>query len=318
VTRHDIARGPRRLYAAAAALATSAALNAVSSARAERRYPPVGRILDVDGVAVHVHERGKGEPVVLIHGSGSLIQDFLTSGLVERLAETRRVIMFDRPGYGYTERPRGTIWTPERQAALLVAACARIGAERPVVLGHSWGALVAVAWALDHPDAISRLVLGSGYYYPTARLDALPTLLVGSPVIGDLVAHTIAPLQTRLTGPAGNRMIFSPARPTRRFLDEMPFGLMLRPKQLRATGADSGQMPVAAARLAERYGELKLPVTILWGEGDKLVGQADQSARLLLALPHATGAEIPGGGHMIHHVRPDIVADAILSPATSA
>ncbi|HEX8556267.1 MAG TPA: alpha/beta hydrolase, partial [Sphingomonas sp.] len=250
---------------------------------------------------------------VLVHGSGSLIQDFLTSGLVDRLAATRRVIVFDRPGYGHSERPRGTVWTPERQAALLVAACKQLGVERPVVLGHSWGSLVAVAWALDHPDSLSRLVLASGYYFGTPRPDMIPTAIGGMPVIGDLFAQTIAPIQTRLTGPAGNRMIFSPADPTQRFLDDMPFELMLRPKHLRATAADSGQMPIAAARLAKRYAALTLPVTILWGEGDKLVGQSGQSARLLRELPQANGMEIPGGGHMIHHVRPDIVEHAILT-----
>lgn len=301
------------LAVAAAALAAAAVFNRIDAARAERRCPPVGRILDVDGVALHVLERGSGDPVVLIHGSGSLIQDFTTSGLVERLAETRRVIVFDRPGYGYSDRPRGSTWTPERQAALLVAACARMGVERPVVLGHSWGTLVALAWALDHPAAVSGLVLASGYYFPTARVDAIPTTIMGLHVIGDLLTSTIAPLQVRITGPASFRMIFAPAELPRRFLDEMPFGLMLRPGQLRATAADSGQMPAAAARLAKRYAELTLPITVLWGEGDKLVGQEGQSARLLRERPHASGTEIAGGGHMLHHVRPDLVADAILA-----
>ena len=314
---HSVSANPV-LPVAAAALAASALFNRVASARAERRYPPVGRVVDVDGVAVHVLERGSGDPVVLLHGSGSLIQDFMTSGLVDRLAASRRVIVFDRPGYGYTERPRGSAWTPERQAALLVAACARIGVERPIVLGHSWGTLVALAWALDHPGDVAKLVLGSGYFFPTLRADALPTAIAGMPVVGDLIAHTIAPLQTRLTGPAGNRMIFSPADPTKNFLNDMPFGLMLRPQQLRVTAADSGQMPAAAARLAKRHRALTLPVTILWGEGDKLVNQADQSARLLRELPQASGMEIAGGGHMIHHVRPDIVADAVLAPGRRA
>ncbi|WBH15552.1 alpha/beta fold hydrolase [Sphingomonas radiodurans] len=310
---NTVLTGRNGLYAAGAALA-ALAFNQVSSRRAEHRYPPVGRILDVDGVAVHVLERGSGDPVVLIHGSGSLIQDFMTSGLVDRLAESRRVIVFDRPGYGYSARPRGTVWTPERQAALLVAACAQIGVERPVVMGHSWGTLVALAWALDHPEKLSRLVLASGYFFPTMRPDAVPTTIAGMPIIGDLISHTIAPIQTRLTGPFGNRMVFSPARPPQRFLDYMPFGLILRPQQLRATAADSGQMPAAAARLAKRYGELKLPVTILWGEGDKLVDQSIQSARLLRELSQAVGLEIAGGGHMIHHVRPDLVTNAILAP----
>lgn len=310
--RERLQRHPT-LYAGGAALAAALLFNRAAARRAERTYPQIGRILDVDGVSVHMFEQGSGSPVVLIHGSGSLIQDFITSGLVERLARTRRVLVFDRPGYGYSARPRGTVWTPERQAALLVAACAQLGVERPVVLGHSWGVLVALAWALDHPDAVSRLVLASGYYYPTPRMDALPTLLVGAPVIGDLIANSWAPLQTRVTGPLGNKMVFSPAKVPQAFLDGMPFELMLRPGQLRATGADSGQMPAAAARLAERYGELTLPTRVLWGEGDKLVGQQEQSVRFVGEVEQATGREVAGGGHMLHHVRPDLVEDAVLA-----
>jgi pimeloyl-ACP methyl ester carboxylesterase len=313
VTNRRSGSGLQSLYAAGAALAASAVFNNWSAARAARRYPPIGRMLDVNGVAVHVLEKGQGDPVVLIHGSASLIQDFVTSGLVDRLAQTRRVIVFDRPGYGHSARPRATVWTPERQAALLVEACAQLGVERPVVLGHSWGTLVALAWALDHPEAVSRLVLASGYYFPTPRLDALPTALIGMPVIGDLIANTWAPLQTRVTGPLGNKMIFSPADVPQTFLDGMPFELMLRPGHLRATGADSAQMPAAAARLAKRYGELTLPVTVLWGEGDKLVGQEGQSARLKQELPQATGREVAGGGHMLHHIRPESIIDATLT-----
>ncbi|GEO17738.1 hypothetical protein MAE02_54340 [Microvirga aerophila] len=67
---------------------------------AERKTPPMGRFLDVDGVGLHYIERGEGEPIVLIHGNGTMIQDFTISDLVDRLASRYRVIVFDRPGYG--------------------------------------------------------------------------------------------------------------------------------------------------------------------------------------------------------------------------
>jgi pimeloyl-ACP methyl ester carboxylesterase len=59
------------------------------------------------------------------------------------------VIAPDRPGYGYSDRPRGTKWIPERQARLLLAFMDRLGIESPVVVGHSWGAMVALAMALE-------------------------------------------------------------------------------------------------------------------------------------------------------------------------
>jgi len=97
------------------------------------------------------------------------------------------VVAFDRPGFGYSDRPRGAMWTPARQADVLRQAFARLGIERPVVVGHSLGTLVALALALDHPDAVGGLVLLSGYYRPTLRADVPLSSLPAIPIIGDLI-----------------------------------------------------------------------------------------------------------------------------------
>lgn len=304
--------------AGGAALVGAFAFNRWAAARAVAEHPPIGRFIEVDGVRLHYVERGTGSPVVLIHGNGSLVQDFIASGLMDMLASRHRVIAFDRPGYGYSARPRGRSFSPEVQAALFVAACDELGVEKPLVVGHSWGTLPALAWALDHPAKLSGLTLLSGYYFGTPRLDAVMTGVAATPVVGDLITQTLLPLQTRVTGPLGLKMVFSPDAVPDDFDDEMPIGLMLRPSQLRATAADSGQMPIAAARLAERYAELDLPITIVWGDGDKLVDQQTQSARLAKLLPHATSVQLADAGHMLHYGNCDIVADAIEAQVSGA
>lgn len=326
IARHDLARHQtsrtRRiapwLAAGTAALAGAALFNRAAADRAERDYPPTGRFLDIDGVRLHYVERGEGSPVVIIHGNASLTEEIMISGLVDRLAASHRVVLFDRPGYGYTTRPRGGTWTPERQAGLFAEASRRLGLVRPVLYGHSWGTLAVLAWALDHPAEVGGLVLASGYYYPTARLDALLQSPAASTGLGDVLTSTVLPLQGRLTGPLGVHMMFSPADATDAFTDGMPFGLLLRPGQLRATSADSAQMPFAAAGLAKRYGELDLPMAIVWGDGDKLVGQDGQSARLAAQFPGAHALELEGVGHMVHHTAPDRIAGLIETVAAEA
>jgi hypothetical protein len=101
--------------AVAALLATSAAINAQLARKAERDYPPRGKFLEINGVRLHYVERGAGDTLVLLHGNGSMIQDFESSGLIDLAAESYRVIAFDRPGFGHSERPRATIWTPDAQ-----------------------------------------------------------------------------------------------------------------------------------------------------------------------------------------------------------
>ena len=116
----------------------------------------MGRFLDVNGVRLHYVERGTGDAVVLLHGNGSMIQDFESSGLIDLAAKDFRVVVFDRPGFGHSERPRGTVWTPDAQAELIKAALTQLGVSRAIILGHSWGASVAVAMGLKYPDLVRR------------------------------------------------------------------------------------------------------------------------------------------------------------------
>src|SRR6185369_12385260 len=153
------------------ALATTAAWVAQRAHSAETRNPPAGSFINVEDTQVHYLERGQGTPIVLLHGNTLRLEDFVASGLIERLARHYRVLAFDRPGFGHSERPRNRLWTAEAQAALLRKALSALGIERPIVLGHSWGTLVALALALRDDADVRQLVLVSGYYYPTMRLD---------------------------------------------------------------------------------------------------------------------------------------------------
>ena len=175
---------------AAGALAATALLNRHLAKKAEHDNPPAGQFLDVDGVRLHYVERGSGEPLVLLHGNGSMIQDFESSGLVDLAAKNYRVIIIDRPGFGHSSRPRNVIWTPDAQAQLIRRALDRLGVSQAIVLGHSWGASVAVALALKFPDFVRGLVLASGYYYPTLRPDVVALSAPAIPVVGDIMGHT--------------------------------------------------------------------------------------------------------------------------------
>jgi len=172
---------------AAGALAATALLNRHLAKKAEHDNPPAGQFLEVDGVRLHYVERGSGEPLVLLHGNGSMIQDFESSGLVDLAAKNYRVIIIDRPGFGHSSRPRNVIWTPDAQAQLIRRALDRLGVSHAIVLGHSWGASIAVALALKFPAFVRGLVLASGYYYPTMRPDVVAMSAPAIPVVGDVM-----------------------------------------------------------------------------------------------------------------------------------
>ena len=125
-----------------AVLAGLAAINRQRALDAQRRYPPRGDFIRVRGVRLHkIDTGGPGPAVILLHGNGVTLADMEISGLVARAARRRRVVAFDRPGFGYSERPRGIAWTPAAQADLLADALERMGIEQAlssVTRGEAW------------------------------------------------------------------------------------------------------------------------------------------------------------------------------------
>ena len=297
------------LLGVAAALGATALWNYIQARRAEREHPPMGRFVEVDGVRLHYVDRGHGRPVVLLHGNMMLIEDWALSGVLDMAASHYRVLAFDRPGYGRSERTRDRIWTPAAQADLLHEALRRLGVERPIVVGHSFGTLVALELALRHPEAVAGLVLASGYYFPTMRADVPALSPPAIPVVGDVLRHTVSPLILRLSWPALTRVLFGPA-PTPPAFNQLE-GLVSRPEPIRASASESALLVPSAVGLAERAQALRVPVAIVAGSDDRFVGTQEQSHALHDQLRGSTYREVPGAGHMVHHTAPRAVAEAI-------
>lgn len=313
IRKQDIASRRRGalLLGTGAALAAMAIFVQYRSRQAEKRNPPEGKFVYVDGVRLHYVERGHGQPVVLLHGNGTMAKDFDISGVLDMAADKYRVIAFDRPGYGYSERPRSKVWGPVAQAELLHRALQQLGVERPVIVGHSWGTMVAVAMALEYPQSTASLVLLSGYYYPTPRVDVPLLSPPAIPVIGDLMRFTVSPLIGRMIWPAMMKKLFGPGEITARFKEEYPVWMTLRPKQLRASAAETALMIPSAYSLKKRYGELTMPVVILSGGGDLHALSALHSERLHKDLAKSDLTVVPGVGHMIQQLAPQEVMAAI-------
>lgn len=297
--------------AAAIGAAATAAWVEVQARRAERDHPPAGQFIDIDGVRVHYLMRGEGPAVVLLHGNNVTLEDFNASGLIDSLAQHHRVIAFDRPGYGHSSRPRDRLWTPSAQAALLHAALQQLGVKQAVVVGHSMGTLVALALAMDFPQSVNNLVLVGGYYYPTLRVDALLTAPVALPVVGDVMRYTVTALSARAMLKGLVKGMFAPNEVPENFLPTLSREMLLRPVQLRANAEDAAFMIPQARAQAKRFGELKMPVTLIAGANDKVVDVKAHSERLHVELPQSELHVVPDTGHMAHYFAKKLVLKAI-------
>jgi pimeloyl-ACP methyl ester carboxylesterase len=284
--------------AATGLLAATAVVNRQLAQKAQRDNPPIGQFIEVNGVRLHYVERGTGRPLVLFHGNGSMIQDFESSGLIDLAAKSYRVIVFDRPGFGHSSRPRNVVWTPEAQADLFANALERLNVRQAIVLGHSWGASVAVALARKHPTLVEALVLASGYYFPTARADVLALSAPAVPGLGDIMSHTISPIVSRLMWPAILRKMFGP-RPVPEKFAGFPVEMAVRPTQIRASAAETALMIPSAVSSAKTYNKLAMPIIIIAGEDDRIINIDEQSARLHDEIKQSKMHRIVGAGHMV-------------------
>ena len=200
--------------ALAASLAAALALSTyVLSRRWETRFPAVGRFVDVKGGRLHVVETAPDAPgcaVLLIHGaSGNFADPHLA--LAERLAQRGfRVLAFDRPGHGYSDRCGVQAAEPRRQAELIREAAERLGVRRAIVVVHSLAGVLGLAMALDAPEFVQGLVLISPVSHPWPGGVSWYYHVAAAPVVGPLFCWLVAPYAGRALARAGVRSVFAP------------------------------------------------------------------------------------------------------------
>lgn len=301
----------------AAILAALAAITAIWVAEIERAYPAAGRLVPVTGGRLHVVDLPPGRggedalPVVLLHGASGNLNDMRVA-FGEKLAASRRVILVDRPGHGWSDRPGGAAdAAPARQAALVREALDALGVKRAIVVGFSWSGAVATALALADPERVAGLVLLAPVTHPWPRATAWHDRIATTPVLGALFARTAALPVGMLLIEASARNVFAPQAMPDGYVQGSAAPLVLRPAEFLANSLDVTQLRGHLVAQSKRYGEIRAPTVIVTGDRDATVSRKIHSEAIAAMVPGAELIVLPGIGHMLHHVAPDVVIDAI-------
>lgn len=280
------------------------------ASRIAHNYPQAqSRFINIDGTNLHFVIRGSGRPVVLIHGNPGSCQDW--TGVYPLLAARFCAFAFDRPGHGHSDRPRhnGNV-TVEVQANLLKSALAICGVERPILVGHSWGAALALIYALSYPDEVSGLVLLAPAIYESDDGVSFLSKVPAWPVIGDVVNALFTPLLSAWLVRTDLAKAFAPNQVPKHYLRHT-LSEWTRPSKVKWYSVDDALLNASLARFGPLYESLDLPIVIVTGDSDLIVPAKENALRLAQVLPQARLQILKKTGHQIPLVRPDAVIEAV-------
>jgi pimeloyl-ACP methyl ester carboxylesterase len=298
------------LVAVVVALAVLALVTQAGVIALQRAFPAQGRLIEVDGAALHVIEIGPRDDaspaIVMLHGASSNLAT-MRRPLGEMLAKHHRVILIDRPGHGWSSRQREQDSTPDIQGRMIDQALQKMGVGSAIFVVHSWAGALGARMALDYPHRVAGLVMLAPVAYPWRGGVGWYNALVTTPVIGPLLAYTITlPLGYFLTEP-GARNVFLPQIMPNGFVDDTATRLLLRPREFLANARDLVRLKQAVTEQAPRYGEISSPTVVISGDVDKTVSTNIHSRPFAATVPNAKLIVLPGVGHMVQNAATDLV-----------
>ncbi|WP_439560447.1 alpha/beta fold hydrolase [Roseinatronobacter sp.] len=283
---------------------------------AHAQTQPEGAFVTLPEGRIHAVIRGQGPDLVMIHGANGNARDF-SFDLIDRMAADFRVIALDRPGFGFSDDFGGPDG-PVEQADILRAAVAELDVTRPIVLGHSYGGAVALAWALRAGDDVAGLTLLAPASHPWPG-DLGLWYRISASALGQ---HVVLPLVARFAPASAVDStldgVFAPNPVPDGYLDHLGRDLTLRAEQLALNAQQVNGLKPHVEAMATGYPALNIPIEVVHGTADETVGMSIHSERLEREVPSVNLTRLDGVGHMPHHARPDAVANAILRTAQRA
>jgi pimeloyl-ACP methyl ester carboxylesterase len=269
------------------------------AARINAAFRPPGQWIEVAGERLHYRTMGEGPPIVLVHGLGGESRNFDYLPLAE-LAQRWRLVLVDRPGSGHSPRRDERQAGIAAQARIVLAFLRAMQFERPPLLvGHSLGGAIALSVALQEPQAVAGIALVAPLTHFNPSVPApFRALAIRSPGRRRLFAHTLAtPL-----GIVGSRTVlrelFGPDRAPGDFGVRGGGLRSLRPAAFVTSSTDLAGVEQDLPEQQQRYDALRLPLFVLHGEGDRILGWREQAEALRAKVPQAQVRIIPGG-HML-------------------
>jgi haloalkane dehalogenase len=133
-----------------------------------RLFPFESRWFDSPKGRIHYLDEGEGPPILFLHGNPTW--SFLYRGIVIRLRKRFRCIAPDYPGFGLSEHPADSRYTPAEQSKVVRALVQGLDLQGLTIMGHDWGGPIGMRVALDEVERMRSLIMANTWYWPTEAL----------------------------------------------------------------------------------------------------------------------------------------------------
>lgn len=285
---------------------------------------PIETRIPVDAASLYVRTIGRGSPVIVLHGGPDFDHGYLLPEL-DRWKDAFQLVYYDQRGRGRSaESVRPEDVTLASDVEDLDRVRRHLGVEAPALLGHSWGALLALEYALRHPTHVSRLILmnpapisadGLAIMRQSYRKQLGADMqrqqeIVESPAYreGDPEAVTARyriHFKWALQRPADYERVIT--RMHAAFVQQGREGILKARKVEDRLVSDTWQRP--GYDLLPKLHDLRIPTLVLVGDHDFI--PADLAARLARAIPGAKLVKLRDCGHFAYLESPDEVRRAV-------
>lgn len=278
-------------------------------------FANTGRLTDIGGYrlnALHIPAPASADlpPILFIHGASGNFRDQETA--FRRLLTGRAELLFvDRPGHGYSDRGGPENDRPDGQADAIARLMDKLGLERAIISGHSFGGSIAMSLALRHPGKVAGLMLIAPATHPWDGDVDWYYKLAAHPRYGWFFTHLFTLPAGLLLMDKATQAVFHPNQRPHGYIEDAATALVLRPDNFRYNAIDVANLNAAVAAMAPNYGTIKTPTVVITGDTDKIVAPGIHSSGIARDVPGARLITIRGLGHKPDYIATDVVIAGI-------
>ena len=273
----------------------------------------VGNFLSVGDIRTFYRSKGDGEPILLLHGFPTSSYDWRR--LLQPLSQYGKVIAPDLYGFGYTDTPKDPDYTLTGYESFLRDFLSAMGIGRFTLIGHDWGGVIALRYAIENPDSVSRLVIMDAALYPewvehqrTSRSYAIIRRMEKNGLVRMIVRNTISKKAVkRAIAPRTEKLV------SEEDLAHYKFFFKRGLNAIRLYSKNHLQwIQENAPLLSARLKELRMPTLIIWGGEDPYFPPKTPD-RLHSDIPGSTLQVLKSTGHWPFEENPEQIIELVTS-----